>query len=166
MDWTIRPAVPADEAGIRELFEEMLRSIGRPEPVEGYAKGYLDKFWLGGGDRIFVAEEEAVVGFLSAEVCREPEAYVYLDDFSVTEAYRSRGIGTALLRRAEAYAVELGIPAVLLHVEKTNVPARRLYERSGFSVYRDDGQRYLMHKRVNADSGKRRIHAASASLPQ
>ena len=82
------------------------------------------------------------------EIPREDRSYAYLDDFSVTEAFRGRGIGTALLRRAEAYARERGVPAVLLHVEKSNGGALRLYERQGWSVYRDDGSRLLLAKEL------------------
>ena len=74
--------------------------------------------------------------------------YIYLDDFSVTEAYRSKGIGTELIRAAESYAKEIGMPVVILHVEKTNQSAMRFYERMGYSVIRDDENRNLMKKDI------------------
>lgn len=144
MEIAIRKAVPGDEAQIRALFVEMLRSIYRREDVRGYDAGYLDKYWAGGEDRIYVAADPSVAAFLSVEVYRAPETYIYLDDLSVTEQYRGRGIGTRLIRAAEAYAKELGIRVVVFHVEKTNVSAFRLYERLGYTVHRDDGSRYLM----------------------
>ena len=146
MDCKIRPAVPADEEKIRALFLEMLRTIHRTETVEGYDDGYLDKFWAGNENRIYVAEDREVIAYLSVEVYHEQGGYIYLDDFSVAEAYRNQGIGSELLRAAEAYAGEIHIPVVCLHVEKTNASAMRLYERSGYSIYRDDGNRYLMKK--------------------
>ena len=146
--FVIRQAVPTDEGSIRALFEEMLRAINHTDAVQGYEPGYLDRYWTGGVDRIFVADSGGAVGFLSVEVHREREEYAYLDDFSVTEAYRSRGIGTALIRAAEEYARELALSAVLLHVEKTNEAARRFYEREGFTVFRDDGTRLLLCKRL------------------
>ena len=145
--YTIRTAEPKDEARIRGLFIEMLETIYHTDVERGYDPGSLDRFWAGGEDRIYVAEAEEVVAFLSVEVHREEEAYVYLDDFSVAAAYRNQGIGTALLRAAEAYAETLGIPAIALHVEKTNGSALRFYERMGYAVVRDDGNRYLMGKR-------------------
>ena len=146
MKYSVRLAVPGDEARIRELFLEMLRSIYGREDVQGYGAGYLDKFWAGGEDRIYVAEDGAVAAYLSVEVYREPQEYVYLDDLSVTEAYRDHGIGSRLIRGAEAYAAEIGIADVIFHVEKTNRDAFRLYERLGYRVCRDDGSRYLMGK--------------------
>ena len=147
MEYTIRTAVAADEKKIRELFLEMLRTILHTESPDGYEEGYLDKFWGQGEDRIYIADAGGeAVGFLSAEVYHEPVDHLYLDDFSVTAAYRNKGIGSALLRAAEAYAGETGSRAVLLHVEKTNTSAMRFYERSGYSVFRDDGDRFLLKK--------------------
>ncbi len=71
---------------------------------------------------------------------------IYLDDFSVTAAYRNKGIGSDLLRAAEAYAGETGSRAVILHVEKTNTSAMCFYERSGYSIFRDNGNRFLLKK--------------------
>ncbi|MBQ2061931.1 MAG: GNAT family N-acetyltransferase [Oscillospiraceae bacterium] len=146
MEFTVRIAVPEDEKRIRELFVEMLRTIYQTEIVQGYESGYLDKFWLDCEDRIYVAVSSSVEAFLSVEVYREPEEYIYLDDFSVSEQYRGRGIGTRLIREAEAYAKELGIRHIVFHIEKRNRSAFRLYERLGYTVHRDDGTRYLMKK--------------------
>ena len=145
-DLPIRLAVPQDEPRIRALFIEMLRSVSGADDAQGYEPGYLDKFFRGGEDRIYVCGDGDPVAYLSVEVYREPRAYVYLDDLSVTEAYRGRGIGTRLIRAAESYAKEIGIETVVFHVNKTNRGAFRLYERLGYAVYRDDGTRYLMKK--------------------
>ncbi len=146
MDYRIRTADKADENKIRELFTEMLRTIYGTDDVEGYEDGYLDKFWSGGEDRIFVADDGGIVAFLSVEVHHEENDYIYLDDFAVTKDCRNRGIGSELIRTAESYASDIGIHAVLLHVEKTNASAMRFYERAGYSVYRDDENRYLLIK--------------------
>ena len=65
---------------------------------------------------------------------------------SVTESYRGLGIGSALIHEAEVYAQEIGIQHILFHVEKSNTEAFRLYERLGYKIFRDDGNRYLMKK--------------------
>lgn len=147
MNYRIRTAVRTDEGRIRELYLEMLRTIYRTEDVKGYPDGYLDRFWSKSKDRIYVADIGGeAVGFLSVEVHHDPVDHLYLDDFSVTAACRNKGIGSALLRAAEVYAGETGSQAVLLHVEKINIPAMRFYERSGYSVFRDDGNRFLLKK--------------------
>ena len=150
--YRIRTAVPSDEKRIHELYREMLRTVHQTEETERYGNMDLERFRSDSENRIYVAEEnDEVVAFLSVEVHHEQNDYIYLDDFSVTEAYRNKGIGTKLICCAEAYAKEIGIPAVLLHVEKTNESARNLYERLGYSIYRDDGHRFLMKKDILSD---------------
>ena len=146
-EYRIRKAVPEDEGRIRELFEEMLRTIYHTDSEEGYENGYLDKYWRGGEDIIFVAEDPRdVAAFLSVEVYRRPEEYVYLDDLSVTASCRNKGIGTALIQTAEAYAAKLRISVIVFHVLKSNAQALRLYKRLGYFICRDEGSRYLMGK--------------------
>ncbi len=150
MNYRIRAAVRTDEGRIRELFLEMLRTIYRTEDVKGYPDGYLDRFWSGSEDRIYVADIGGeAVGFLSVEVHHDPVDHLYLDDFSVMAACRNKGIGSDLLRAAEAYAGETGSQAVILHVEKTNTSAMRFYEQAGYSVFRDDGNRFLLKKDIH-----------------
>ena len=146
--YRIRTAIKEDEERIRELFLEMMRSIHGTDDVKGYDDGYLVRFWNGGEDIIFVAEEDIVVGFLSVEIHREERDYAYLDDFSVEGSHRNMGIGTRLLSAAETYAKENGVSAVLLHVEKKNPRAFKLYRRAGYTVFRDDGNRLLMKKDI------------------
>jgi len=147
VNYSIRIAVPEDERKIRELFIEMLQTIYHTEDVQGYEPGCLDRYWVSGEERIFVAEDEDVVAYLSVEVHHEPDMdYIYLDDLSVTKAYRNLGIGSALIREAEIYARKIGIRDIVFHVEKSNTSAFRLYERLGYKVFRDDDSRYLMNK--------------------
>ena len=146
MEYKIRTAVPADEGKIRELFLEMLRTIYHTDDVKGCGDGDLNRFWRETRDRIYVAEDSKVVAFLSVEVHHDPVDHIYLDDFSVTAVYRNKGIGSALIRAAETYAEQIGSRAVILHVEKTNTSALRFYERLGYAVFRDDGNRLLLKK--------------------
>ncbi len=139
----------ADSGRISELFAEMLRTIHGSHDAKGYPDGYPDRFFAGQEDRISVARANGrIIAFLSIEVHREEEDYLYLDDFSVTEEYRNRGIGTKLLESAESCAKEMGVNTLCLHVEKTNAAALRLYRRLGYEVYREQESRYLMLKRL------------------
>ena len=153
MAYAIRKAVPEDEHRIRALFVEMLQTIYHTADVMGYEEGYLDKYWNNREDRIYVAEEnDTVIAFLSVEVYREPKEYIYLDDLSVTEPCRDKGIGTELIRTAESYAEAIGIPVIIFHVEKSNNSAFRLYKRLGYTIYQEDGSRYLMIKNRESQS--------------
>ncbi len=145
---TYRTARPADADRINELFIEMLNTIYSVSDAKGYEPGYTDKFFSGGDDRVFIAEcDGQVIAFLSVEVYRADNC-VYLDDFSVTEAFRGRGIGTMLIASAEACAKENGVTRSVLHVEKTNEAARRFYLRHGYIENADEGQRVRMMKEI------------------
>ena len=147
MDYSIRKAVPSDEKRIRELFVEMLRSIYHTDEVEEYEDGYLDKFFCDGEDVIFVAESAgSVIGYISIESHREDRSYIYIDDFCVDSSYRGNGIGSKLIKRAEEYSTKIGIASACLHVDNTNTSAIRFYGRLGYSVFEDQGNRYLMCK--------------------
>jgi ribosomal protein S18 acetylase RimI-like enzyme len=53
-------------------------------------------------------------------------------DILLAANVRGRGIGSALLRWAQAVAVDAGIEVLNLHVERHNSAAYRLYQRLGF----------------------------------
>ena len=151
MNCEITRALRSDAEAINELFTEMLRTIYHTDDVSGYEDGYLDRYFTDGTeDRVFVARIGGkVIAFMSLQVYRgEEPPYVYFDDISVRAEHRGQGIGTALIRAAEEYVRGTGMSAVVFHVEKTNTQAFRLYERLGYSVFRDDGDRYLMQKDI------------------
>ena len=150
MDTVLRVATAGDEAAIRRLFVEMLRTIFHTQEVEGYPVGYVGRFFTGGEDEILVAEQAGmVVGFLSLESHREGKPpFLYLDDFSVTAACRGQGIGSRLLDMAEEYAAALGLGEIHLHVERDNHGARLLYRRRGFGVLAEQGARLLLGKKL------------------
>jgi ribosomal protein S18 acetylase RimI-like enzyme len=149
--YEIARAVRSDAEVIDRLFIEMLNTIYHTDNAEGCEDGYLDRYFTDETeDCVFVARDGGkVIAFMSLQVYRgEDPPYVYFDDISVTAEYRGQGIGTALIKTAEEYAAQTGIPAVVFHVEKNNTQAFSLYERLGYKVFRDDGDRYLMHKDV------------------
>ena len=148
MDHVLRTADSTDEKRIRELFVEMLRTIYNTNDVDDYEDGYLDKFFCGGDDLIYIAEAGVdIAAFLSVEVYRDDD-YIYLDDLSVTEKYRGCGIGTRLIEAAQEYSRGLGISRIVLHVEKSNQGAHRLYLRLGYIDDEEQGSRIRMIKKI------------------
>lgn len=146
----IRKAVKRDEARIKELFLEMLQTIYPGKNVEGYENGYLDRFFENSEDWICVAQvNDLVAAYLSIEVHHEQENFIYLDDLSVSAKYRSNGIGTKLINTAEKFAKETNISTIVLHVEKSNRLAYKLYERLGYSVIDSEGTRFRMGKNLS-----------------
>lgn len=108
--------------------------------ADRYLAHMLDRC-AGSAGRIFVAEADGgVVGFVGvlARVVPEPDeaqAYAYVSDLVVLPAYRRRGIGRALLERAEAYARGEGARALRVGVLAKNEAAARLYRSLGFGDY-------------------------------
>lgn len=149
MEWDIRKAVKQDEPRIRALFIEMLQTIYSKQEVDGYEDGYLDKFFDAHEDWICVAQIHGfVAAYLSIEVHREQETFLYLDDLSVSQRYRGNGIGTSLIKAAEQFAEEINVPTIVFHVEKSNGSAFRLYQRLGYSIMSDEDTRFKMMRKI------------------
>jgi ribosomal protein S18 acetylase RimI-like enzyme len=98
----------------------------------------------GTSGRVFIAEaKQTVVGFVGViarvdpnESDEEPTPYTYISDLVVLPTHRRRGIGSALLQRAEAYGRDRGITLFRINVLAKNQVARQLYRTLGFSEYR------------------------------
>jgi ribosomal protein S18 acetylase RimI-like enzyme len=75
----------------------------------------------------------AVLGFAWVIVTRALDRAAYLRLLLVSEEHQSRGIGAALLARAEREARASGCRHFVLLVTKTNRRARSFYERHGYS---------------------------------
>jgi GNAT superfamily N-acetyltransferase len=73
----------------------------------------------------------ALVGCLFTE--RRPDR-VYLGRLAVDPDKRGQGIGMALLRVAESYAREVGVPALELGVRLVLHDNIRLFQRAGFVI--------------------------------
>ena len=87
------------------------------------------------------------VGFAVSRVAAD-EAEIL--SIAVTESHRGRGLSNSLLLTHLGHLAGRGIRTVFLEVEENNQPARRLYQRAGFSVvgrreryYRQSGSEAL-----------------------
>ncbi|WP_445400166.1 GNAT family N-acetyltransferase [Streptomyces sp. LE64] len=91
---------------------------------------------------VVAVEGERVVGFVAvAHVEWNRRAHV--EQVTVHPEYRGRGIGGALLARAESYGREVGARTLWLEVTNVNAPAVRAYRRLGFTVCGLDTSLYL-----------------------
>ena len=72
-----------------------------------------------------------IVGFSVSRIGAD-EAEIL--SIAVAEAYRGRGLSNGLLLTHLGHLAGRGVRTVFLEVEENNQPARRLYERAGFSV--------------------------------
>jgi ribosomal protein S18 acetylase RimI-like enzyme len=62
----------------------------------------------------------------------------YLYALRVMEMFRGQGIGTRLVEAAESRLAGDGYQWATIAVAKENAAARRLYERMGYQIFRDD----------------------------
>ena len=136
---TIRPATEADEAVLRELWEEFEREVPweveEPETWVDEWPDILDDLRTGG---VFLAEdEEGAVGVARIEEAVRGRAHIQL--VHVRERGRRRGIAKALLRECAAHAAEQGASFVSLDVLRSNERAVAVWRRLGF-----EESQYLM----------------------
>jgi len=110
----------------------------------------------------YMAQRNGHAVVLVADVGGFPAAQVWLDfrrkrparcvtiwALRVFPPLRGCGIGTDLMRVAEAVAVERGSTTAELAVEETNVRARRFYERLGYALAdRGDGATVLTFRKA------------------
>jgi GNAT superfamily N-acetyltransferase len=85
---------------------------------------------------LVVQFEDFAIGRLY--LCRQ-ENELWLIDILLEQAWRGRGLGSALLNWMQGLAVNLRLNAVRLHVLQHNMGARRLYERHGFLPEASEG---------------------------
>ena len=108
-------------------------------PYEKYVENFQQK--LKDGQYILVAKiDNKIVGFLSAKFKKTPW-YKYanacmIDEVSVSEKYRSCGIGMALIKKILSVCKKKKIEEVKLDIYNVNTGAKRLYERLGFEDLR------------------------------
>jgi GNAT superfamily N-acetyltransferase len=134
--FSITSAAMSDCRECAELLVEQLHEHGAEMSVEPLAR-ILEKVVADAatGFLLLVRADQRIVGFayaariLSAEHCG-PVAW--LEELYVAPAFRSHGIGTALLNEVMERARQENILAVDLEVDAAHRRAESLYRRSGF----------------------------------
>jgi ribosomal protein S18 acetylase RimI-like enzyme len=130
---TVRRATEADEAVLRELWEEFEREVPweveQPETWADEWPDTLDDIRDGG---VFLAEDgDGPLGVARIEAPVRGRAHVQL--VHVRERGRQRGIATALMRECVADAKARGASYVSLDVLTSNERARTVWTRLGFT---------------------------------
>ena len=149
MEVKIRQATPGDEALLARLnvAVHQIHVEGRPDIFKPPDVAELTEFMRGRLEDptcvAYIAEVDGVpVGYTINEVVRRMESpfsnansYVVVDNISVEPAYRSQGVGEALMERVYQLAREQGIKRVTLSVWAFNARAVAFYERLGFAPF-------------------------------
>jgi GNAT superfamily N-acetyltransferase len=128
----LRDAAPADFAAVRRLLGQLGYA-----PDEAEFRRRFDSVLAAGGHRLTIAEEEGVVAgvlhvFERPALDKGCEAVVQA--LVVDDAMRSRGVGEALMRGAEAWAAGRGLAATSLYTRIDRGRARGFYERLGYRL--------------------------------
>jgi ribosomal protein S18 acetylase RimI-like enzyme len=146
--WELRPARRSDVRTIVALWHEMMAFHHERDPrfrfgptVQRDLEQHLYSTLRSREAVLLVAVAEAqVVGYLLGELHRRRPiypvgAYGFISDLCVTERWRRRGIGSALVERALAWFQEKGVTAVELLVADRNPAALDFWRRMGWTDY-------------------------------
>ncbi len=128
--YIIRRAVTADAEDIAEISRDDLGYECDGEFVRANLSG-LDS----SREAVFVAEMDGrTVGYIHVEEYRVLyfEKMVNYLGVAVSGKYRRLGIGSALIKAAENWAVERGIHLVRLNSGSTRTGAHEFYKRQGY----------------------------------
>lgn len=141
MHVTIRRASQADASAVANLYVQLKRH--HLHLVPGTTRYDLpDEDWLSvtieamtdERNRFYVAERAgSVIGFL--KLFFEEKSWgrsCEVETLVVAEEARAHGVGTALMKRAEADGREGGAVAMRVNVLRSNPDGRRFYERDGY----------------------------------
>ena len=143
----VRAFHPGDTREVEQCFAELQsheRSLEENRvDAETVSAAYVEhllaqcRAWDG---RILVAEWDGrVVGFVcvlarfdSKDMIEARPVHAFVTDLVVTAKMRGQGIGSTLLREAEAFARQEGASVLRLNVLAENRGARALYGKTGF----------------------------------
>ncbi|NUT07320.1 MAG: GNAT family N-acetyltransferase [Hamadaea sp.] len=130
-DWTLRPATAADVDAIAELRAVVMRPdlerLGRYD--EHRVRQRLRDRFVPDDNRVI----EVGGGFAGSVALTPAEDGHWLENFYLDPALQGRGIGSAVL---EQVLSQCDFPVRLQVLQGS--PARRLYERHGFTAYAED----------------------------
>jgi GNAT superfamily N-acetyltransferase len=144
----IRPAVQSDTPSLTALFEALdeHHRIALPEVFRKPAGARREQSWLdwimAGPDRAILAAEgidKEIIGLvvliarsIPANVVRDAQRFVEVDQLVVGAGARGSGVGRSLMEASKAWARERGISQLQVSAWSFNVDAIEFYRRLGF----------------------------------
>jgi RimJ/RimL family protein N-acetyltransferase len=135
----VRPGRPADGRSFLEAFRSVAeeRRYIQTERVDRTPRFYRKRFrrpWSEGVAHLVAVDGDRVVGGLSIHRLDDHPATRHVATFGmfVVASHRGRGIGSALLKEALAWAERFGVKRIELTVYPHNDAAIALYRRFGF----------------------------------
>lgn len=134
----LRDYRPDDQGAVLKLADRL--TVGMPpwreaaavtSAVRGWVANSIDGATQGRGCVMVAVVDDEVVGFVSVgERLHFADAVdAYIGELVVADTFEGRGIGSALLVRAERWARERGYRRITLETGARNTRAMRLYEQ-------------------------------------
>lgn len=121
----IREAVPSDIPALLSMEERIFASPWRLDDFNAL-------FQYPHYETLVAEKENELLGYIISS-CILPEENI--DNLAVTEEARKQGIGGTLVENTLLRAKERGVTRMTLEVREHNVPARKLYEKYGFTSF-------------------------------
>ena len=117
----------ADTAGVVALWQEC--GLTRPwnDPVKDIRRKQTDKngaFWV-----VCLGDEVIASVMIGYDGHRGTINYL-----AIAPAFQRSGLGAELMRRAEAFLIEIGCPKVSFCVRKDNLSVLAFYDRLGYAA--------------------------------
>jgi len=153
---TLRPARPEDRDFLFSVYASTREEELAPVPWTEEQKAAFLRMQFAAQDADY-SRNYAGADFSIVEVDRVPAGRLYVErrpaeirliDIALLPSFQRAGIGTRLLTDLIGEAKTRGVP-LRIHVEMFN-PARRLYERLGFTPVEEHGVYTLMERRPEA----------------
>ena len=138
----IRRSTPADIPDLMALERQA------PAAAHWAREQYQNIFAADAPSRVLLILEEdtGIQGFI---VGRALDKEWEIENVVVSEAVRRRGFGSRLLQEFLGLARDRGGEKIFLEVRESNLAARRLYEKSGFS---ESGRRQSYYQQPQEDA--------------
>jgi GNAT superfamily N-acetyltransferase len=124
VEFEVRMGRDADRSAIEQICD---RALGETE-VDVYGQ----TFDVLGAANLVAEVGEEIVGVMSLVVDRGEASIILL---SVYPEYQGTGVGSGLLKQAEAFAAERGLAFVRAAVTNDDLPLLYFLQRHGFALY-------------------------------
>ena len=141
----MRPARDADREWLRRLHKASYQPFYQrvQKPWDDAHDGHLFDDRLAGADEVLVISE---LGRDVGAVClSEQDGQILIDTLEIRPDCQNRGIGATTIKWATVRAHQQG-KIITLRLHKLNKDAKRMYERSGFSVIGETENEWTMQR--------------------
>lgn len=143
----IRPAVPNDIDAIVLLWEQMSimheifdSAFALKRAAAEQYKPYAESVIADSNKLMLVYQNDIIDGYLNAEVTNQPPVFAeekvgVINELSIDEKCRRKGIGEALVNKAEEWFHQRGIKSIRCQVATKNPLSTNFWAKIGYQEY-------------------------------